>query len=132
VTAVPPASAWDMALNGIRQLGTKLDGVVETQRQLQEQLNDVRSAYTRAAPMSAFMQLEGRVASLESGATAAILRHLDEDRAAGSAWRDEERVDRAVGRAASARREWLLLALLAGLLLAVLSLVGVLIWLGVR
>lgn len=116
--AVVPSAAWERALDGIAILGRKIDALAEEQRALQEQLTNVRSAYTRAAPMAIVEQLEGRVLALESGATAAILTRLDADVTERGARRaDTDRRDR-----------WMTWALL-GLALAVLILVAVLLWL---
>lgn len=148
--ATPPPAAWDRALDGIRELGRELKAQGDVLRSLQEQITDVRSAYTRAAPMTLMTQLEGRVATLESGATAAILRRLDEDREARAEQRREDRDDRearrkeldareaqererrAAERLAQARRDRLFVGLLAGLIVVGLLLFGGLIWLGVR
>jgi chromosome segregation ATPase len=105
----PEAARWALALNGIQQLTSAIRDLAEQQRGLQDQLSDLRTSYTRTAPMPLVQRLEERVGeyagrlaivelsaqradarlvgleqrttTLESGTTAAILASLESDRA---------------------------------------------------
>lgn len=81
-----------LALDGIRRLDHKLSGIIEAQQSQQAQINDLRNAYTRTAPMGTVQLLEQnltqqlaamnlRVTSLESGTLAAVLARLEADAA---------------------------------------------------
>lgn len=87
-TDPPEQARWALALNGIQQLSTKIDALAETQRGFQEQVIDLRKDYTRLAPMHTVSLIDERmvaqdrrIAALETGATAAILARLEDDRA---------------------------------------------------
>jgi cell division protein FtsL len=73
----PTTNKWDLALDGISKLGEQIDTMLQTQRDMQGQINELRQSYTRTAPASVFLLLEARVTALETGATAKILSTLE-------------------------------------------------------
>jgi anti-sigma-K factor RskA len=120
-TSEPITTKWDLALDGISHLKGQIDAMLQTQRDMQDQINDLRHSYTRTAPMSSAMLLEARVTALETGATAQILAHLKSEaleRQARQAQRD--RIDR-----------WRAIAL-AVLAVAVVGLTVAVIWAGLQ
>lgn len=136
--ATPPPAAWDRALDGIRELGKKIDSLGERQESFAQQ-----AVQDRQNTFATINGLDFRVRELERGATAAILKSLAEERAErAERWRAdaEDRKTRraeldrreAEARVERARRERLMVWLLAGLILAIILLIGVLIWLGLR
>lgn len=138
-TLEPTRSKWDLALDGIAELGQKIDTLGDRQADLQEQIIALRGSYTRAAPMALVMSLEGRVAALESGVAARILAHMqreEEERKERQreidARHDEDQKGRAALERRNQRRVWRVVGVLILVVLAVFMLAGVVIWAELR